>query len=119
MEKLTGLQAILHGPAAHEFVLLYLMDADSHIARIEALADGNDLNGISQEAHILVGTAGNVGAMRVSALARKLEGACRNNDRHAARAGAEQLKAAHAETSGLIQAWLDDAAHSAAASAAR
>jgi CheY-like chemotaxis protein/HPt (histidine-containing phosphotransfer) domain-containing protein len=106
-EKLTGLQTVLSAPAAHEFAVLYLADADFRVAHIEGLAQCNDLAGISQEAHVLVGTAGNVGAMRVSALAGELENACRNNDHRSARALAGRIKVAHIATSSAFHGWLD------------
>ncbi len=108
-EKLSTLQTVLSGSAAREFVVLYQVDAAGRMAQIEEFAQRGDLDGISQESHILVSTAGNIGAVQVSALAGELNHACRKGDRRAANALAGQLKTAHFATSDILQAWLDGA----------
>jgi HPt (histidine-containing phosphotransfer) domain-containing protein len=58
-----------------DLLRLYLSDCDQCMSGI-AMAE-RDLSAIGRQAHILVAAAGNIGAMRVSAIARDLEHACR------------------------------------------
>jgi signal transduction histidine kinase/ActR/RegA family two-component response regulator/HPt (histidine-containing phosphotransfer) domain-containing protein len=60
-----------------DLVAVYLENTTQRIARIEAMAATRDLAALAREAHDLVGTAGSFGAVRVQALARRLEAACR------------------------------------------
>jgi HPt (histidine-containing phosphotransfer) domain-containing protein len=48
--------------------------------RIKSYLAASDLQSIAREAHILVSTAGNIGAMTLSATARQVELACKARD---------------------------------------
>ncbi|HKU53898.1 MAG TPA: Hpt domain-containing protein, partial [Rhizomicrobium sp.] len=56
-----------------DLVTLYLHDAKSQMGEISAYAKAGDLPGIARQAHTLVSSAGNLGALQTSALARNLE----------------------------------------------
>ena len=56
-----------------EFLMLCVQGAQGHVAQIEAFLAAGDRQGVAREAHMLVSVAGNVGAMQLSALARKAE----------------------------------------------
>ncbi|HEV3176180.1 MAG TPA: response regulator, partial [Stellaceae bacterium] len=60
---------------------LYLEQAGHALMRIESHASGGDFPRLAREAHDLAGSAGNVGAVRVTELARALEGASAEADR--------------------------------------
>jgi HPt (histidine-containing phosphotransfer) domain-containing protein len=50
------------------------------VERVIAVMAANDLAAARREAHDIVSAAGNLGAMRLSQLARELETACRAGD---------------------------------------
>ena len=115
-EKLQTLDDVLPGKEANAFVELYLTDADAQLAAIADAAKRADLNVIAHSAHVLVSTAGNVGATAVSLGARRLMDACRADDRASVETGLAELQAAHRAASAALRAWL--AARSAEAQAA-
>ncbi|MGF7209684.1 PAS domain S-box-containing protein [Skermanella aerolata] len=76
-EGLAGLEGAVPRADFDELVACFLENAEARLDRIRHLADSGDLDGLRREAHDLTSTAGNMGALRVSELARKLETACR------------------------------------------
>ena len=106
LEKLRALEDVMPGKETDSFVELCLADTDSHLAAIAEAAKRMDLAAIARSAHVLVSTAGNVGAMAVSLGARHLTDACRANDRAAAQIGIKELEAAHRAASDALRAWL-------------
>jgi HPt (histidine-containing phosphotransfer) domain-containing protein len=106
LEKLQTLDDVLPGKEASAFVELYLTDADAQLAAIADAAKRADLNVIAHSAHVLVSTAGNVGATAVSIGARRLGDACRANDRASIDAAVGQLQVAHRAASAALRAWL-------------
>ena len=105
-EKLQTLDDVLPGDEANAFVELYLSDADSQLAAIAYAAKRADWNAIARSAHVLVSTAGNVGATAVSLGARRLMEACRANDPAAIDAAVKELQAASRAASEALRAWL-------------
>jgi CheY-like chemotaxis protein len=106
--RLTGLVAALPKSDIHELISLYLIDVDSHLARIADCCSNGDLENIAREAHTIVSTAGNLGAMMTSATARNLEIACRNGDRELSGELIEALNEACAASSAAFNAWLNE-----------
>lgn len=106
LDTLEGLKKFLSGTALREYLTLYLVDTEAHLARIRDLKALSDLAGIARDAHSLVSSAGNVGAERVSVVARALEHACREGDRDTASRLASELAAAAVVTDKTIRAWL-------------
>ena len=105
-EKLQTLDAVLPGQEANAFVELYLTDADAQLAAIADAAKRAALNAIARSAHVLVSTAGNVGAIAVSLSARRLMEACRKDDRASVETGIGELQVAHRATSDALRTWL-------------
>ena len=105
-EKLASLESVLPLSSVRDLLRLYLLDADRHVALIRNCRPTDDLVGIAQGAHIITSTAGNIGASRVSRLARRLNDACRNNDVVAVGHLSDELAAASTATAEAIQAWL-------------
>jgi HPt (histidine-containing phosphotransfer) domain-containing protein len=106
LEKLQTLDDVLPGEETNAFVELYLTDADSQLAAIADAAKRADWNVIARSAHVLVSTAGNVGAAAVSLGARRLMEACRANDAAAIDAAVGELQAASRAASQALRAWL-------------
>jgi CheY-like chemotaxis protein/HPt (histidine-containing phosphotransfer) domain-containing protein len=105
-EKLQTLDAVLPTAEATAFVELFLSDTDAHMAAIADAAKRTDLAAIARSAHVLVSTAGNVGATEVSLGARRLVEACRKDDRAFVEAGVVELQVAHRAASDALRTWL-------------
>jgi len=105
--KLDALENMMAPEDMREFLQLYLTQADQRVSRILSLAAAGDLGSAAREAHTLVGTAGNVGARRVSELARSIEEACKKGDETRAGRFVGELGEAASVTSVELQSWLD------------
>ncbi len=105
-EKLAGLMQVIPVPTVRDLLRLYLADQEQCVVQI-AGATGN-LSEIARNAHILVGAAGNVGAQRVSMIAREVEHACRERQSDRAAQLSGELLSACSATSTAVQAWLAD-----------
>ncbi|HYM32463.1 MAG TPA: PAS-domain containing protein [Candidatus Cybelea sp.] len=64
----------------HALVHSYLEDAEARQSRIAELTAEQNWSKLAREAHDMAGTAGNVGALELSELARRLEKACKSGD---------------------------------------
>ncbi len=104
-EKLESLTAILPLAKVQDLLRLYLVDAERYMAAIATCAP-TDLVGIGRNAHVLVGTAGNIGAMRMSVIARRLEHACRAQESETAASLIEALRALEIETASTMRLWI-------------
>jgi len=96
------------GEPLGEFVDVFLVNTAERINEIRRLLDCHDLDGTGREAHTLLGTAGNFGALRLSQLAEELRAACDAENAHLARDVADGLTEAWDATSGAMRAWLTD-----------
>jgi signal transduction histidine kinase/CheY-like chemotaxis protein/HPt (histidine-containing phosphotransfer) domain-containing protein len=80
LAQLEALKAAV-GPVAFAALLDGLLGAlSASVERVIAVMAANDLAAARREAHDIVSAAGNLGAMRLSQLARELETACRAGD---------------------------------------
>src|ERR1019366_4690415 len=77
---LTTLESMMSPEDVEEFLHLYLDQAEERVSRIRTFSTKGELTETAREAHTLVGTAGNVGAKRVSDIARSIEEACKAGD---------------------------------------
>ncbi|HTZ34565.1 MAG TPA: PAS-domain containing protein [Stellaceae bacterium] len=92
---LAALEGYLPPARIAEFLALFVTQLDRHVDRLRELSgDGADLVALSHEAHSLAGASGNIGASRLSRLARELQAASTAADRTAATALAEATIAA-------------------------
>jgi hypothetical protein len=103
---LAELQNVLSVDSIRDLLQLYLVDTECQILRIREANTLGNLGAMAGSAHILTATAGNVGAMKVSALARKLDRACHDEQRGTARDLVEELVIASAATSDAIRSWI-------------
>jgi CheY-like chemotaxis protein len=90
-----------------EFVDVFLANIAERINQIRRLLDSHDLDGAGREAHTLLGTAGNFGALRLSRLAEELRAACDAANANRAQDVADGLTEAWDATSGAMRAWLN------------
>jgi len=77
-QKLNELTQYLPVSGVIDLVTLFTAESHGHTVRIKNYLAEQDHKSIAGEAHILVSTAGNIGAMRLSATARTLEHACKS-----------------------------------------
>jgi signal transduction histidine kinase/DNA-binding response OmpR family regulator len=108
-EKLASLRDALPLHAVRDLLQLYLLDTDNHIARIREQSADGDLKGIERNTHVLISTAGNVGAMQVCVLAQRLNKACHDGDVDNVPGLVAELAAASVATSDGVRGWLADA----------
>ena len=106
--RLDMIAEVTPGEALGEFLDVFLVGTDERIRQIRDLADQDDLNEIGREAHTLLGTAGNFGALRLSKLAVELRAACDAGEQSVARRVAGELTDAFNATSAAMRAWLND-----------
>ncbi len=106
LENLEELEVTLPADKVADFISLYLNSVEGHLKQIDAFAEAQDFEGLAKQAHILVSTAGNLGAVKTSTLAREVEHACadRNGDR--LRPMLIQLRESCAASSDGLRAWL-------------
>jgi CheY-like chemotaxis protein len=108
LEKLAELEAALPIAKVGSFVSLYLTDLDVRLESIAEYCSKGDFQGISREAHTIVSTAGNLGAMQTSAIARRLETACRTGDHESSYRLISELSESCEASSAAFRSWLDN-----------
>ena len=106
LDKLSNLQGIMALSAVRDMLRLYLLDADSHMASIRNQDALGDFDGMARNAHVIVSTAGNIGASRVCGLAQQLYSACQSPDREMIKRLVERLSTANVTASDAIRDWL-------------
>ena len=77
-EKLNELAQYLPISGVIDLVTLFTTESHGHAMRIKNYMAEKNHAAIAREAHNLVSTAGNIGAMQLSATARIVEHACKN-----------------------------------------
>jgi signal transduction histidine kinase/CheY-like chemotaxis protein/HPt (histidine-containing phosphotransfer) domain-containing protein len=100
---LNRLNEVMDPASVRDFIEVYLDDARERLVRMSQAADPATL---MIDAHALIGTAGNVGAMRVSVLAERIQGACQSGDMVAARTLLNELAPATEMAAAALTAWL-------------
>ncbi len=103
------LQAISRGDLRFEerILTLYLSEADKRMASIARALGDRDLESVRSDAHAVKGSAGNIGADRVSDLASRLQRAAEDHDGAACSALFDALQAGHATASRWLGLYLD------------
>jgi signal transduction histidine kinase/CheY-like chemotaxis protein/HPt (histidine-containing phosphotransfer) domain-containing protein len=89
------------------FVEVFLEDAAERLAQIDAAMTAGDVADCCRAAHALISMAGTFGAMRMSAIARRLEVAAKAGDGDKAAALADRLQTCGLETATALTAWID------------
>jgi HPt (histidine-containing phosphotransfer) domain-containing protein len=91
-----------------EFFDVFLSSTAERIGRIGELVDHDDFEQIGREAHTLLGTAANFGALWLSQLAVELRSACDAGNPGLVRHLAGELTEAMSATSAAVLAWLNE-----------
>ena len=108
LQVMADLENALPSEQALGLLSLYLVDLDQQFARIAEFSAKNDLQNVSRHAHVIVGTAGNFGAMRTSAVAGRLEAACRSANHELCRRLVAELNVVGEESSKALRAWIGE-----------
>ena len=112
--QLDSLGSVLSPEQLRDIQLLYLTETRNYLAEISALSLSGDFAAIARAAHVLVGTAGNVGAMQMSARAKLLEETCRRGERDKIGPLIDALEAAAAASAHAVQSRMDATASNSA-----
>lgn len=91
--KLDELKAVLDRTKFVGLVGQFAVSLNDRIQRLQLLLDGADWPGAAREAHDIVSVAGNIGAARLSALARDVEQSCKAEDGAGCRSLSSKLAA--------------------------
>ncbi|MDB5394935.1 MAG: multi-sensor hybrid histidine kinase [Rhodospirillales bacterium] len=100
---LNTLRSVMEPGEVQEFLEMYLAEAAERVSRMAGMRDFATLGG---EAHALIGMSGNVGATRMSELARSVELACEQGNLEAARSVLDPLRIALDATNKGLRTWL-------------
>jgi signal transduction histidine kinase/DNA-binding response OmpR family regulator/HPt (histidine-containing phosphotransfer) domain-containing protein len=106
LEKLAELETLITPAKLENLISLYLIDIDLNFARIGKYQADDDFDGVSRQAHMIVGTAGNMGAMRTSAAGRRLEETCQSADSEDINRLIGELDEACRSSAQALRSWL-------------
>jgi signal transduction histidine kinase/DNA-binding response OmpR family regulator len=106
LDTLAQLEAVISASELNAFLILYMKDVGNQLATIMQHHLTADFSAIASEAHIIVSTAGNIGADQVSSIAKSLEIACRTADYRGVDQLIEELNTASAAACETIRSWL-------------
>jgi HPt (histidine-containing phosphotransfer) domain-containing protein len=100
------LEAALAADKISDLISLFLNSVEGRLKQIDAFAEAQDFEGLAKQAHILVSTAGNLGAVETSMLAREIERACAERNGDKLRPMLMQFHESCAAASDGLRAWL-------------
>jgi signal transduction histidine kinase/CheY-like chemotaxis protein len=107
LSKLAELEQVLPLPKVVELIGMFLDELEVHLQRIGMYRPDDGLDALGREAHDLVSTSGNVGAMELSALSRRLELSCKDQRADQVPDIVEGLLKAGASASAALKGWLE------------
>jgi len=106
-DNLQELGAVLPIESLAGLITLFLRDAENQLREIASCEKAGDLAGVARQAHMLVSSAGNMGAMHTSALAREVEQFCKAGDPQGLAPLLEELRRSCAQSGAALQTWRD------------
>jgi signal transduction histidine kinase/DNA-binding NarL/FixJ family response regulator len=109
-EKLDDLRTMMEDGAFADTVRGFVTSLEQRVRRSTRLVATGKLATAGREAHDIVSVAGNLGAVRLSALARDLEAACKSGDVTQSRMAAEAVTAAARDVLVLLESYQAQAA---------
>jgi PAS domain S-box-containing protein len=108
IDTVASLEKYLPASSVRELLAMFVDQIAGQIGPIRDAAAGSDFETLGREAHSLAGSAGNIGASRLSQLARELEAACKTGDRNAVTERSHRVAAAATAAADTVRAWLDE-----------
>ncbi|HEX3885760.1 MAG TPA: PAS-domain containing protein [Stellaceae bacterium] len=106
-DAIATLEKYLPGAQVDELLTMFVDQIDGQVAPIRSAAALRNLAELGREAHSLAGSTGNIGASRLSRLARELEAACKAGDPDAAAELSSRVVAAASTAAIAVRGWLD------------
>jgi HPt (histidine-containing phosphotransfer) domain-containing protein len=106
--KLAILESVLPFSNIDGLLTLFMTEVEHHLTRIRTSQAAADFDALAREAHSMVSSAGNVGAMEVSELARTLERACKEGRTPSIERLIGQLVEGCAAVTIALNEWLDE-----------
>jgi signal transduction histidine kinase/DNA-binding response OmpR family regulator/HPt (histidine-containing phosphotransfer) domain-containing protein len=103
--RLQMIAEVMVGEQLGDFVNVFLASSAARIERIRELVAPDGLEEVSREAHTLLGSAGNFGALRLSKLAAELRAACDAGNHSLALHVTGELTQTFNATSAAVLAW--------------
>jgi HPt (histidine-containing phosphotransfer) domain-containing protein len=100
-------QALPHGKLL-ELVGLFVAETDFYMTEIASRRAEGDLESVARLSRNIVSIAGNLGAVRASALARQLERACRDGEKANSYRLISEMSQACRDAGDEMRAWLAD-----------
>ena len=108
--KLNDLKAVLDRSVFTDTMHRFIDGLEQRVKRGIGLVSSGELTAAGREAHDIVSVAGNVGAMRLSALARELEKACKSGDAAQSQRAADAVTKAAQDALALLESYRAEAA---------
>ena len=105
-DAIATLEKYLPGAQVDELLTMFVEQIDGQVAPIRRAAAQRDLVELGREAHSLAGSTGNIGASRLSRLARELEAACRAGDADTAAELSTRVALAASAAAAAVRGWL-------------
>jgi CheY-like chemotaxis protein len=105
-EKLVLLEALLPAEEFNNFISLYLNSVENHICEMQANSESGNFAGVASQAHMLMGSTGNLGAVQTCAMARVVERTCATREKEKLEPLLKQLRQSITESSNAVRAWL-------------
>jgi PAS domain S-box-containing protein len=106
--RLAALATVMTPEDADSIVSMYLAAIAEAASRMRELCGTGDMDALGREAHMVIGGAGSVGALRVSELAQAIEEACKLQAEDASVVAlVDAFALAISRTDPPLRAWLD------------
>jgi CheY-like chemotaxis protein/HPt (histidine-containing phosphotransfer) domain-containing protein len=106
LEQLGTLGSVFSLSKLRTLAALYMLDVEARLVLMDEHRAMNDFDGVSRQAHMIVSTAGNLGAKQSSALAHLLEVSCTNRDDALSDRLIGEVRASCVQSSGALKRWL-------------
>jgi len=107
LEQLNTFGSVFSLSKIRTLASLYMLDVEARLALLAERRTMGDFDGVSRQAHMIVSTAGNVGAKQTSALAQILEASCTNQDDALSDQLIAMLYTSCELSSSALKHWLD------------
>ena len=105
--QLTSLQTYMPARDVEKIVTMFLYQLSKDLAELRELASRGDLEVLARQSHNLAGLAANVGAVRLSRIAREIEAACNAQQIKPAQTLSAAIEEPAQAAAAACSAWLD------------
>jgi len=107
LEQLGTLGSVFSPAKLRTLAALYMLDVEARLVLMDEHRAMGDFEGVSRQAHMIVSTAGNLGAKQTSALAHLLEASCISGEDAGSDRLIAEVRASCSQSSAALKRWLD------------